>query len=103
MRKSCESLRDHAMKIINFKKKNMKLLTKDQQEPYENSNICYICKKKLENKYLEDKKFHKVRDYCHYIGEYRGAAHCICNLKYSVPKRIPRVFIMDQTMIIILS
>ena len=29
----------------------------------------------------------KVRDYCHYTGKYRGAAHSICNLKYSLPKR----------------
>ena len=28
MKKFCEFLRKHAMKIINFKKKNMKLLTK---------------------------------------------------------------------------
>ena len=34
----------------------------------------------------------KVRDHCHYTGEYRGAAHSICNLKYSVPKKIPVVF-----------
>ena len=34
------------MKIINFKKKKMKLLTEEQQEPYENAKICYICKKK---------------------------------------------------------
>ena len=28
---------------------------------------------------------------CHYTGEYRGAAHSICNLKYCVPKKIPIV------------
>ena len=38
------------------------------------------------------KKFHKVRDHCHYRGEYKGAAHSICNLTYSVPKEIPTVF-----------
>ena len=32
----------------------MTLLTKEQQESYENANICYICKGKLENKYLKD-------------------------------------------------
>ena len=32
MKKFCESLREHAMKIINFKKEKMKLLTKEQQE-----------------------------------------------------------------------
>ena len=28
----------------------------------------------------------------YYKGEYRGAAHSICNLKYSAPKEIPIVF-----------
>ena len=59
MKKFCESLRENAMEIINFKKKKTKLLTKEQQESYENSNICYICKEKFENKYMKDKK------YCH--------------------------------------
>ena len=47
---------------------------------------------KLENKYVKDKKCRKVRDHCHYTGEYRGAVHSICNLKYSVPKKIPIAF-----------
>ena len=52
MKKICDSLREHAMKIINFKKKTIKLLAKEQQESYENARICYICKEKFENKYL---------------------------------------------------
>ena len=40
-----EFWREHAVKIINLKK--MKLLTKEQQESYENAIICYICKEKL--------------------------------------------------------
>ena len=64
MKKSFEFLRDYAMKIINFKKKKMKLLAKEQQESYENAKICYICKEKNENKYLKDKKCCKVRDHC---------------------------------------
>ena len=70
----------------------MKLLTKEQQESYENAKICYICKEKFENEYLKDKKYCKVRDHCHYTGEYRDAANSICNLKYRVPKKIPIVF-----------
>ena len=41
---------------------------------------------------LKIKKYRKVRDNCHYIGEYRGAAHSISHLEYSVPKEIPIVF-----------
>ena len=70
----------------------MKLLTKEQQESYENAQICYICKEKFENKYLKDKKYREVRDHCHYTRKYRGATYNICNLKYSVPKNIPIVF-----------
>ena len=72
------------MKIINFKKKKMNLLTNELQKSSENAKICYICKEKFENKYLKDKKCCKVRDHCHYTSEYRGAAHSICNLKYIV-------------------
>ena len=53
----------------------MKLVAKEQQQSYENAKICYSCKEKFENKYLKNKKYHKVRDHCHYTGEDRGAAH----------------------------
>ena len=92
MKRFSESLREHTMNIISFIKKEMKLLTKQQQESYENAKICYIFKEKFENKYLKDKKYYKVRDHCHYTGGYRGAAPSICNLKYSVPKKIPIAF-----------
>ena len=37
----------------------MKLLTKEQQKPYENVIICYIYKEKFENKCFKDKKYGK--------------------------------------------
>ena len=40
----CEFSRDHAIKIFIFKKKEIKLLTKEQQEPYKNAKICFISK-----------------------------------------------------------
>ena len=46
MKKICKFSTEHAIKIINFKKKKMKLL-KEQQESYENAEICYICKEKF--------------------------------------------------------
>ena len=80
------------MKIISFRKKKMKLLTKEQQESYENASICYICQQKFENKYLKDKIYCKVRDHCHCMGEHKSAVHSICNLKYRVPKKISYSF-----------
>ena len=74
------------MKIINSKKKKIKLLTKEQHELYKNAKICYTYREIFENKYKKDKKYPKVRDYCHYTREHRGAVHNICNLKYSAPK-----------------
>ena len=65
----------------------MKLLSKELQESYGNTKICFICKEKFGNNYLKDEKYCKVRDYCNLTGEYRGAAHSICNLKYNVPKK----------------
>ena len=41
---------------------------------------------------MKDKKYRKVKDHFHYTREYRGAAHGICNLKYTVPKKIPISF-----------
>ena len=37
MKKFCESLREQAMEIINFKKKKMKLRTNEQQKSFENA------------------------------------------------------------------
>ena len=43
MRKICESLREHAIKIINFRKKKIKLLTKEQKKSYQNAkNIIFV-------------------------------------------------------------
>ena len=67
--------------------KKLVLKRKEQQESYVNAKICYICQEKIENKYLKDKKYRKLRVYCHYTGEYAGAAHSIFNLKYSLPKK----------------
>ena len=70
----------------------MKSLTKEQQEPYENVKLCYVYEEKFENKYLNDEKYRKARDHCHYTRKYRRASHSICNLKYSLPKKFLIVF-----------
>ena len=89
MKKFCEDLREHAMKIINYEKKKMIPLTTEEKIYHNKQKICYICKKEFD---ISNKKHHKVRDHCHDTGKYRGAAHNICNLRYKVPKEIPVVF-----------
>ena len=41
---------------------------------------------------MENQNYCIVRDHCHYIRECRGATHSICNLKYSVPKKVSIAF-----------
>ena len=44
MEKFCKDLRESAMKIINYEKKEMISLTDEETELYENQNVCHICK-----------------------------------------------------------
>ena len=89
MKKFCKDLKEHATRIINYEKKKIIPLTKEEKINYNDQQICYICKKEFDT---IDKKNYKVRDHCHYTGKYRGAAHNICNLRYKVPKEIPALF-----------
>ena len=89
MKKLFKDLKEHARIIINYEKKKIIPLTKEEKINYNDQQICYICKKEFDT---IDKKNYKVRDHCHYTGKYRGAAHNICNLRYKVPKEIPVVF-----------
>ena len=56
MKKFCELSREHITKLINFKKKKMKLLTKEQQESYKKQNFLIFVKKKLK------KNIRKIRN-----------------------------------------
>ena len=69
-------------------------LTDEEIKSYEEQEVCDICKKEIgfdKNEKNEFKIHHKVRDRCHYVGKFRGAAHSIYNLKYKVRKKIPVV------------
>ena len=45
------------------------VMTVDEEEEFERSNICCICGKLIEN------GDNKVRDHCRITGKYRGASH----------------------------
>ena len=91
MLKKLKMLKKRAMKIINFQKKEMIQLTKEEKWSYKKQEACHICQKefcydKNDENYTNRKK---VKDHCHYTGKFRGAAHSKCNLNYKVPKDIP--------------
>ena len=74
MKNFCLGLREHATKIINYEKKEMMPLTKKEEKKHNKQKVCRICKKKISTD-DSNKKYHKVKDHCHYTGKYKGAAH----------------------------
>ena len=48
------------------------IMTPEDQEDYQNNNICRFCEKFIESD--------KVRDHCHLTGKYRGPSHSKCNI-----------------------
>ena len=86
MKNFCLDLREPATKIINYENKEMIPLTKEEKKSHRTSRRCYICKKRFTTD-DNNKKYHKVRDHCHYTGKYRSAAHDICNLRLKYQKK----------------
>ena len=56
----------------------------EDEEIYNNSHICWICKQELNTD--------KVRDHCHVTGKSRGAAHNKYNINLRLPKKLPIIF-----------
>ena len=87
MKRFCEFLWEHKVKIINFEKRKMIPLTNEHQEFHEKGKLCYNWEK-IEHKCINDKNYLEVRDHCHYTSKYRRAAYS----NYSITKEIPVVF-----------
>ena len=81
-----EKLTDLTKGIYNdfYCRKKPLRLTRGEQKSFEEATICHICSKKLEKD--------KVRDHCHFTGQYRGAAHNQCNLRCRKPRVLPVIF-----------
>ena len=84
MKRFCKDLKDHAKRIVDFKRKFITPLTKYEENSYDKKNTCH--------NYMKDLDSDKVKDYCYFTGKYRGAAHNTCNLKYKIPKNITVIF-----------
>lgn len=68
--------------------KPMNPLTAEQQLFWRNAQTCHICKQRFLKK-IEKEGDIKVRDHDHLTGEFRGAAHSKCNLRYRDALTIP--------------
>ena len=87
----CKKIRNIAQDLLNIEKKPMQNLSDEELMSYDIAKHCHICKKVFGKK----KKNIKVRDHDHYTGKHRGAAHLICNLRYSTQIDIPVFFHND--------
>ena len=89
--KLCKKLKERAITIINYEKKKMIPLTKEENKSYKEQEACHICEEKFcIDKYHENcKNKGKVKDHCHVTGTFRGAVNSKFNLNYKVPKYIP--------------
>ena len=74
-----------------YSKPKLLNLTPQEEKDFQSATICHICEQDL-FKDKEAGKILKVRDHCHFTGEYRGAAHNQCNLKCKKPFVLPVIF-----------
>ena len=70
--------------IANLGNKPMDI-TPEVEEQFKQASNCWICGNLLNSQ-------DRVRDHCHFTGQYRGAAHNRCNLQYSKPNNISVFF-----------
>ena len=77
-----DDLKKDAKQIFNNYIKTPKKmnLSSDEQQQFNDAIKCHICNEKFTN--TKDGK--KVRDHCHILGHFRGAAHNKCNLNYKI-------------------
>ena len=67
-----------------YRKPKQMRLTKEEQLSFKNAKYCHICGGELEKD--------RVRDHCHFTGNYRGAAHNKCNLNCRKPRVLLVIF-----------
>ena len=76
----------YCKKVINKHFNKNLIMSEEEEHLFQQSNSCCICKKVTGN----DEE--KVRDHCHVIGKFRGAAHWNCNINLQLTKKVPEIF-----------
>ena len=61
-------------------------MTEEEENLFQKSNNCWICKSFIN---IDEEK---VRDHCHVTGKFRGAAHESCNLNLQLTKKVLVIF-----------
>ena len=59
------------------------IMTEEEQNLFQKSNNCWICKKIIN----DDEE--KIRDLCHVASKFRGAAHQNYNVNLKLTKKVP--------------
>ena len=63
---------------------NENLIMTEEEEKFQSSNTCWICKKLTKDE--------KARDHCHITGTFRGAAHWSCSVNLQLTKKVSLIF-----------
>ena len=63
-------------KVMNKHFNKSLIMSEKEEHLFQESNSCWVSKK------LVDNDEEKVRDHCHVIGKFRGAAHWNCNINF---------------------
>ena len=69
-------------------------MTNEDEEIYNNSHICWICKQELNTD--------KVKDHCHVTDKFGGAAHNKCNINLRLPRKLTIIFTIIFTIFTII-
>ena len=67
----------YCKKVMNQLFNRNVIISEKEERLFQQSNRSWICKK------LIDDDEEKVRDHCHVIGKFRGAAHWNCNINFN--------------------
>ena len=62
------------------------IMTGEEENLFQKSNNCWMCKKFINN------EEEKVRGHCHVTGKFRGAAYRNCNVNLKLTKKFPVIF-----------
>ena len=82
----------YCQKVISEKAKRRLVMSKKDEEDFQNANKCWICQRQYKP---DEGENIPVRDHCHITGKYRGSAHKTCNLRLQISAekiKIPVIF-----------